>query len=824
MEKPTNKQTVTTLKHYKRENQNSREKGLVTEHVVKGSPTFEFLDRMSIRRRKQECVMNLDLRGKVPYDCKPVNYRDRQFWLDDISSETFTQGLKDNNGVFTVGMFEDMLNAPHTFRGMQTRKEAEQAQRKAQAQSAESTVDQTEASDDLQSFRTDSEAPEIIPLGYFERRHQARVQHVIETLVTGDQQTIPLKTRDLSSQGIQVCARHPLPFVSGEQVLVDFPSLNPEYGEVLMQVSYRVLRIEQHHEEYRMSLICGEGQQAAQTALDNFVDSVISGAGRRKLDTQDRRITATSMMTELHYILSSSTVPIFICSDPEAGNAIKLCAVGSNENNREKLKLFSLVNHEHVFAHLSDPERIRRLHEQAQESGQTDPLMAVYRENHDLPPQILFDFELADIRAWKQFVNDYSASHKQFNVFKVVLRPVSMPESMKILHRLERLSEKSTEHAEDVIRLARNIVSMGVLVDVSREVLQWSNDGTPADNQVANEYIKIIKSIEEKTGPEPRIIRFGYIEHRHEDRYIVALEAELGIKDSTYTGSTHDISINGMSIKLQQAIPAGLNRGDIVRIGLPALAKRTRTPDLMKIPYEVCGMEKGSGNLISLKRLDTAGRAYADFFKDLIKRNRQRIQIDMEDTVNAGVSRLFASLAVENSATIPLLVYKDLEEMITYTRIALPDHRSTFVQFFETAPKHYDFSPLNVSRRLAELSTHLRKGEDAVMTVYMFKKPDRNQHQFEILSATDSEFESDSDRKQFFDEAMQHDHCAVKIRVDKALTPERIEVNATIERLYECSPHQTNKLLQEFNQLYAVGDVIDVTQQVMGYELLGAIA
>ena len=124
---------------------------------------------------------------------------------------------------------------------------------------------------------------------------------------------------------------------------------------------------------------------------------------------------------------------------------------------------------------------------------------------------------------------------------------------------------------------------------------------------------------------------------------------------------------------------------------------------------------------------------------------------------------------------------------------------------------------------MAELSTRLRKGEDAEMVVYMFKRPGIATHQFEILSATDSEFQSDKGRKIFFNEALQHDHCAVKIRVDKACTPERIEINAVIERLYECSPHQANKLIHEFNQLYAVGDVVDVTQQVMGHDCLARV-
>jgi len=819
MGKPDKKPKLTTLKHYMRTDQNARSKGLVTETVVSGSTTFEFLDRMQSRRRKQECMMTVDMRGKVPYECKSVTYRSRQFWMDDISHETFKSGLQDNNGLFTVGVFEDMLNAAHTYRNMQTRKLADDEHSREKVKTPEQSAAQKKADEKLQVFTTNAPKPEITPLGYYERRQEARIQHVIETLVMGDQKSLPLKTRDISSQGIQVCAMHPLPFIEGEQVLVDFPTLTEEYGDKLEQVSYRVLRIAQHREEYRMCLTCDDGQLPARKALDKFVDSVLSSAGRRKLDTQDRRITAASMLTELHYMLSSGAVPLFICSDPASTGDVKICTIGGNESNQEKLDLFRLANKNYAFSHMSHPQRVKKLHEHALEDGQHDPLMAVYRENNEAAPTILFDFDLADTATWKQFVNDYS-SRNQFHVFKVLLRPVSMPETQKISHRIERLNEKSVDDAKDVVEMARGIVSMGVLVDVSQEVLNWADDGTAVSDQLANDYVAVINSLESSTGTDPAVIQFGYVEHRHEDRYIVSLDTEIGFGKKTISGTTRDISIQGMSVNLKQPLPGGVNRGDIIRVGLPALSKRSKSPDLMNIPYEICSIYKDQNNLMNLKRQDNAGRAYTEFFKDLIQRNRERIKVDMEDMINAGVSRLFASLAAENSATIPLLMYKDLEVMNTFIRVALPAERSTFLQFFETSPDKYDFSPLNVSSRLAELSTQMRKGENAEMVVFMFKRPIADVHQFEILSVTNSEFQSDESRKLFFEEALQHDHCAVKIRVDKARTPERIEINAMIERLYECSPHQANKLIHEFSQLYAVGDVVDVTQQVMGHDCL----
>jgi hypothetical protein len=85
---------VMELKHYMRPSAVAKDKELITEQVRIGSATFKFLERMESRRKNQECMLTLDMRGKVPYECKSYVHRNRVFWMDDVSCGMFLNGLK----------------------------------------------------------------------------------------------------------------------------------------------------------------------------------------------------------------------------------------------------------------------------------------------------------------------------------------------------------------------------------------------------------------------------------------------------------------------------------------------------------------------------------------------------------------------------------------------------------------------------------------------------------------------------------------------------------------------------------------------------------
>jgi hypothetical protein len=114
------------VKHFKRSNANSDAKELITEIVVENSDTGRFMRRMEESRLTRPCFQTIDMRGRVAGECRRYAFNDRVHYLDDISFQMFEQGLRDYNGVYTVGTFEAIMGGAHTLQAqLQAREEAE---------------------------------------------------------------------------------------------------------------------------------------------------------------------------------------------------------------------------------------------------------------------------------------------------------------------------------------------------------------------------------------------------------------------------------------------------------------------------------------------------------------------------------------------------------------------------------------------------------------------------------------------------------------------------------------------------------------------------
>ena len=110
--------------------------------------------------------------------------------------------------------------------------------------------------------------------------------------------------------------------------------------------------------------------------------------GRRKLDIEDIRLTAESLLTELFYTNTTPTIPFFIRS---SGKKLQLQTICVNIINKPMIQCFKNSNDCFDFTNLSTPLRIQRLVEIVQDDGQRDPLLAVYLDKSG-SPKVMFDY------------------------------------------------------------------------------------------------------------------------------------------------------------------------------------------------------------------------------------------------------------------------------------------------------------------------------------------------------------------------------------------------------------------------------------------------
>lgn len=814
-----NSEPVTEVKHFIRPDARARDKELVTERVQHGSPTFQFLQRMERRRLQQECQLNVDMRGKVPYECRRYTYRNRVFWMDDLSYEMFAQGLRDHDGVFTVETFEQMMSAEHTYRAMEQKSESESDEGLLLSFS---TPQGTSAGGDRAAASANGGAeagvagrPDVIRLGYYRDRREVRLQHCMNVTLNVDGQAYPMQTMDLSPSGLRLAAKHALRLRLDHEVTVSFTQLIEEQQLQLGEVGYRVLAVETAEREFRIRMSrLDDGNPEPARALRRFIDEQLRGAQRRrKQDYEDERLTAYSLLAEQFYTTSTAVIPFFLAAEEQG---IRLDVLCYNDNALPSLQVFRGEQDQYDFTGLAAPQRISELYRHTREDGQRDPLVAVYKEKDDPRPRVVADFEFETQEQWFAVVSA-KCGREDFRIFKALLRPVHRPDCRKIYDKIMRLSDKSIEEAEELVCQADRHVASGVLVDITTQFRDWGFGQRFFGAGVAQAALPMAERLAQAQGPAPELLRFGYVEQRHEDRYRVALAVEVNIGNRSNAGETCDISLRGLCVQLK-TLPGGVGRGDLVHVSFPGLQKRAGGKvRLRDIPCEVTRVDirKGAARLALKRVMDARSAEVTAFFKDLIARNQGKLQPDLEDVMTAAHSRLYASMAAESAATVPFFVLKNFDSGEREVKVALPREPGSFAAFFEVAPDEYDFTPLADPQRLARLLSDLRANKTADLVVYLYKRWSAEQNRFELHAACDADFKSAYDKFMFVREALEHDHCFVKLGLAPVCRPKDTELHAVIEPLMLKSAHRANRLQSDFEQVAAVGDVTDITRQVM---------
>lgn len=819
------------IKHYMRPDARARDKRMVTEKVTEGSPTFEFLQRMEVRRTKQACLLGVDMRGKVPLECNSYHYRNRVFWMDEISYGMFLRSLKENNGVFTVGAFEAIMSGEHTFRGMQQRQTEREPSSGGLASArtpgeGEASQPAAASAADNRELHPQPRPPEVIPLGYYRDRGEPRIQWTTRVAVRADDQVFPLDTVDLSLHGLRVIAKHAVPLLVEQVVTVTFTQFNEEQAAGLTDIPYQIMGIEVGANQYRMRLRrIDDNDRRAESFIGGLVSEHMgSSQGRRKLDCEDERLTACSLLAEQYYTLSTPVIPFFVGRD--GSGVVHLSAVATNENLAPLLAPFRGADGEdYDLRGLTAPHRLDSFVDACQADGQRDPLLALFYSQSAAGPRLVADFEFPSQVAWSAFVAA-RCREEGFRVFKVLLRPTHRPDCRKILQEIEQLSERSTSSAEDLVVQADTVEAAGGLVDITRQVHDWGVAQVVFNAELVQSALPLAEQAAELRGPAPPLVPFGYAEQRREDRYRATLAAEVEAGGNRYDGQTCDISVRGFCVQLA-AVPENVNRGDVIGLTLPELHKRAKQRVKLKnIPCEVTRVERaGDGVRLCLKRsLDDRSRDVTQFVQDMIGRNAGRLAPDLTDAIAAANSRLYASMAAESAATVPLFILRDPETNDRVIKVALPREPGSFAEFFEVEPDVYDFSSAATVERISRLTGELRRSAVAEMVVYLYKRQLPDEARFEIVSAADVEFANDGERADFIAEAMLHDRCFVKVIVAGVRAPRDTEIGAVLEPLSTRSPLRASKLQEEFRHMLAAGDIVDVTREVMEAQDLGLAA
>lgn len=824
--------------HYKRVDGRSGTQELVTEIVVADSDTGRFLRKMEETRLTRPCFQVLDMRGKVSGECRPYLFNDRVHYLDDISYAMFQRGLEQNRGHYTVGTFEAIIFGAHTLHAMRearsTQAHSQRVNQERRRQRQERRV--REAETGAGQPRTVSfYNPGIIPFGYYRQRQEGRLQYATAVQLQGRSGPLRATTRDISVGGLQASIKGPCPLQAGEEVRANFPGLEAQAGGAgVKDVRYAVMTVSRRGGE--TSLCLRRIDREAPAGFSSLIENLVEQYQRKyKLDVEDDYLSAMTLFHERTYTENLVHIPFFVSR--REGRTL-LSAVALSNGNLPLMQFFSTDLDQYDFRCLQLPARLETLREQCK------LLLVLYRdrgEDGHMHLHSAAEHEFESAGDFTRFLHHAMGFEEHMVVRVQVENPMAQRlDARKADYFLERLSYKSAEDALGLRNRLKELLFTGMLVDVTEALRQGlaSQGAVPreVDRQGLHAWVggrRLSLGADAIPGGEdvlvgvvkPELVRFGYVERRREDRYLVETAVNLVLGKREFSGTTRDISTRGMCVRMTE--PLGVEVGRELRVGLVNLQKKRSGTNLMDIPYRVIRSDTDRSLLMLERIVGRSQEGLSRFFVELIAKNQQKLGIDAGDIWTATAARIHEGLVAMNLGSLPFFIGRNEAGVTVAQAVAVPREANRLARFFQDPDGGYEFFPVGDPRlvmALREAITGIQRqsGGDGgraphcELVLYCYKEQDGGDGDWVLRWSSELELGSDTEREAFIRKAMDH----AEYRFLKVIGTFTLELPAKqFERLLEPvmsqSRHRGLKLGEQLRSVMGYGELVDITADMV---------
>lgn len=806
---------IAELKHYKSV---AGRKGIVTEYVEAGSASAEFLYRMERRRIEQPCRVAVDMRGKVPGTCFAYEFQRMTHYLDEACRVIFDKTVAEFGGKYTVGVFEKVTSADHTFRAQELKEQNDRARRARQAQGKASAAERLALAPAQQALEPAHEV-EVLPFGYSSKRKETRLTFITTVTLQLGARAHPAKTSDISLSGLKLTLAEPVPLSVGQSVGVHFTALAGSENFPHAPVPYRIVKIGEKSGKQLVFVQRRADQE--QVEFDRFLTQFIDANQRRyKIDLEDAVLALKARVYGQLYAQVLGHVPFFLRGNDLIGAS--LAWYGASTCNGNVLRHPACGPGE-FLARLLRPERLQELIRRSEREEHL--LIFTYTAQRGGQPALFTaaEHEFATSRSRADFLARARASGS-LRVFQARLKTVSEPDAARLEDIMAALDRRGGEPAASVRARFAELSYAGALFEVSEQFAHTT------DTQVRSAHELAGLAAEEDVylnppGPvaKPHRIALGYRGKRSEARFLHKTDIELMAGGTRHNGFTVDFSTRGLKCLLTR--PLKLPAREPVKVSLVSLSKRMKDNKLLEMPYlAVSGSEDGL--TLSLVREERPGfHSGSEFFRKLIDANRDRLEEDVHEHILVAESLWAESLIGDNLLTLPFVVSRDGQYRHWLTRVGISEQADPLLWFFRDEAGEFDFSGVGSPTVLKPLlvAAHLindrPKGALFSAEAYLFKDFDPRVG-YEVTHAITSLQLKDEPRKALI--AAAHDkfeHRFLRVQLMAAESFPDAEYDEELQFIRTNGRHRASQLHEEFHSVVAFGELLDVSALIAAREL-----
>lgn len=780
--------------------------------------TAVFLAKMEAARLRRECLHLVDMRGKVPGVCQKYQFKGRDFYLDDVSYQIFQKGLSEYRGIFTVGTYEAIVNGAHTLKAI----------RSDSVNSAATAMN----SDDKKGAITHPMT--IIDFGYYRRRSEDRLEYVTDVILEYDGVRYPAKTRNLSSNGIQLHLAKLPGFVDLEPVYVSFTDLGGEPG-LMQRVPFTLMKIEDRSSAMLLSL--RRERPSDHDAVGECIAAFIEERRQKyKLDIEDEASFIHAMLYRRLYAESSSRIPLFICRGQDGWRA---AMVASNRNNLPILSQFESDPDRYDLTPITLPHRAQLLGKMAM--GEIPTVVALLATYRTLPKEqggqlhSFFNMEMPDQGHFFEMLR-YITQFPEYHVYKIDIRAIQLPDQRKIdmfLHELSALSAQQAQSLQAFVETFRGMATVTEITGVVKATCltraSASGSSFPGGDELRMVWSgaemlpmsggKSVRRIPAGEWAHYTNMPFGYVRSRSEDRYRFVSVLECHWKGQAFSARTDDLSVNGLKLVLDQS--ADIRVGDEVLVSFTELQQHVSGIKLKKIPYTVRNIST-SATEIGLERQLAKSREIGDFFTGMIKRNLAKLECDIGDLRVESSARMYECMYAEQNNAISLFIAKEESGVSVIDKIAITDSGTRLARFFSTSEGKPDYNLFVEPRqfgKLLEALTILRRQpydprfpKSRQLLIYLYRDLPVTKPASHPVILFDEDLTGVQDKKAFIRQLTLKAEFAVALL---NVTPVQMVPDAQLDKIFnpvlQAARHRALKMRDAIKAIQGIVELQDIT-------------
>jgi hypothetical protein len=810
---------ITTLRHF-RSDGGRGPKRMVVEKVAAGTDSAQFLRRMEGRRRDQLERRPIDLRRSIgERRCHPYDYAGMTHYLDAAAQETLEKALEQTDGRYTVGVYEDVTETTST---LHSRMESMRSGRLRRRDGASQVVSLARPAGGSES-EDDEPTLEVIPFGFFTERSEQRMNYVVDVeLVLPDGEIAPARTVDLSPRGLRVRTQSMYGFQPDNVLGVKFSAFAARFDASFAgPYAYSVAEVDPR-DKYtllRLSLERPEEHDDITEFIKTFIND---NSHRYKYDTGDQELNVTTKAFERLYLQGLRNIAVLL-GETDDGQPYVDCLLRSQQNDQALSALKNRLGGYEV-SRLMPEEALSGVIERAQQQQATHVfLLSIKRGDKSHYFRATAEQLQAESGLRQQMFSLSQLPNASLRAWRIELQAVDLARDQELMIAVTSMDKRQGPVAEALSKRLHGLRWLGRLTEVTRSIVP---DGLALDTSTTiDEGLRALKAwavpdFDDVPPASVEDLQISYQAQRRHPRYQLRSGLKAGSDGQVSLAQMANFSEDGMQITTDNRLDVKL--GSRVEVTFDEMYKRTKREELVRVAFDVVGGDPHRHELrLAMVEDNSKSKKNKAFLHSVIERNRDRLTETTDETAQVAYVRMVERILVTSLISVPFFISQDENFEIQVRHIVVSEVSSPLLWFFRTDDDQYDLAMVTQDANLRNLVNagslfEPHKAKPVESLLYLFKDVDDQTGQDRVVGRMESELADAQQRSALVKRAQQsYDYRFIQLSVSAVGSLMEGELDHRFAAIRRSNPHHYKTLRERLAQIIGLGDLIDVTEEVL---------